>query len=53
MLATVAVKAAVLRQALRWPISMGDGENAHRNTRALPPGIIALIWRDLERFRQI
>ena len=41
-LATVALKAAVLRQALTWPVSKGEGEKAHRNTTALPPGAISL-----------
>jgi hypothetical protein len=42
VLATVTLKAAVLMHALRCPISIGDGEKAHTNTTALPPGIIAL-----------
>ena len=45
VLATVAEKAAVLMRAFKWPISIGEGENAHINTTALPPGIIALILR--------
>ena len=42
VLATVTLKAAVLMHALRCPISMGEGEKAHTNTTALPPGIMAL-----------